>query len=107
MKMYILVLDSVPLGFAIVGVAHAAAAAILKWLNPLSESPDPTMIEWLTSFKKVVCKVTAQQLQEAKELAPDHIVLTESALNGEIVSVVFKPRAEWPEQFKKYRLYVK
>jgi peptidyl-tRNA hydrolase len=39
MKMYILVRDDVPLGFAIVAVAHASLAAYLK-LKLYREPPD-------------------------------------------------------------------
>lgn len=104
MKMYFLVLDDVPLGLAITAVAHASAAAILKWLNPELPERDPVMLEWLNSFKKVVCKVTPHEFESAKTF-PDYIELTESALGGAPTCLVFKPRAEWPEQFKYYKLY--
>ena len=35
----------------------------------------------------------------------DHVVLTESALGGQEVAIVFKPRHEWPKMFKFLRLY--
>lgn len=104
MKMYILVLDNVPLGLAITAVAHAAAAAILKWLNPELPERDPVMLEWLNSFKKVVCKVTPDEYEVACAVS-DCIELTESSLKGAPTCLVFKPRAEWPEGFKYYRLY--
>jgi peptidyl-tRNA hydrolase len=104
MKTYFLVRDDVPLGLAITAVAHAAAAMILKWLNPDLPKKDPVMIEWLISFKKVVCKVTPEEFEAAKEF-PDFIELTESALGGIPTCLVFKPRAEWPERFKYYKLY--
>lgn len=33
------------------------------------------------------------------------MVLTESALDGREVAIVFKPREEWPKMFKFLRLY--
>lgn len=99
MKMYILIRESVPLGFALVAAAHASLAAYLKF----RESPE--VAEWLSGpFRKVVCKVTDAEFEAAKGVA-DHVVLTESALGGEEVAIAFKPRADWPEAFRGYRVY--
>jgi len=102
MKMYILVKESIPLGFAITAVAHAAAAAMKRWPD------DSEFIEWNnTSFKKVICKVTDKELDNAvvSNNDADFIVMTESILNDEITAIVFKPRKEWPKAFKFFRLY--
>lgn len=100
MKMYILVKDSIPTGFAILATAHASLAAYLKfkdtdeihnWLNP-------------GPFYKVICKVNDAEFEKAKETT-DHVVLTESALGGQEVAIAFKPREEWPKSFKFLSLY--
>lgn len=99
MKMYILVRDDVPLGIAIVAVAHASLSGYLKFRET------PEVDEWLSgSFFKVVCKVNSNEFENAKGV-PDHVVLTESSLNNQEVAMVFKPREEWPKMFKFLRLY--
>jgi peptidyl-tRNA hydrolase len=99
MKMYILVKESVPLGNAIVAVAHASLAAYLKFQD------SDEVRAWLDGpFYKVVCNVTDQQFEDAKSV-PDYVVITESALEGQEVALAFKPRDEWPKSFKFLRLY--
>lgn len=99
MKMYILIKDDVPLGFAMVAVAHASLAGYLKFQD------SPEVKEWLSGpFFKAVCKVNAKEFENAKEV-PDHLVLTESALGNREVAIVLKPREEWPKMFKFLRLY--
>lgn len=99
MKMYILVRDDIPLGFAMVAVAHASLAGYLKFQH------SPEVKEWLSGpFFKTVCKANPKEFENAK-LVPDHVVLTESALGNREVAIVFKPRAEWPKMFKFLRLY--
>ncbi|MBI2768360.1 MAG: hypothetical protein HYX47_01950 [Burkholderiales bacterium] len=99
MKMYILVRDDIPLGFAMVSVAHASLAGYLQFKD------EPEVAQWLPGpFYKAVCKANAKEFANAKEV-PDHLVLTESALGGQEVAIVFKPRDEWPKMFKFLRLY--
>ena len=99
MKMYILVRDDIPLGFAMVAVAHASLAGYLRFKD------QPEVHEWLAGpFFKAVCKVNAKEFESAK-LVPDHVVLTESALQNQEVAIVFKPRAEWPKMFRYLKLY--
>jgi hypothetical protein len=99
MKMYILVKESVPLGFALVAAAHASLAAYLKFQDT------PEIRAWLAGpFFKAVCKVTDEEFEQARA-CPDHVVLTESALGGAEIALAFKPREEWPRAFKFYRLY--
>jgi peptidyl-tRNA hydrolase len=99
MKMYILVRDDIPLGFAMVAVAHASLAGYLKFRDT------PEVAEWLDGpFFKAVCKVNAKEFEKAKEV-PDHLVLTESALGDKEVAIVFKPRDEWPKLFRFLKLY--
>jgi len=55
MKMYILVRDDVPLGFAMVAVAHASLAGYLRFQDT------PEVKAWLSGpFFKAVCSVNAK-----------------------------------------------
>ena len=97
--MYILVRDDIPLGNAMVAVAHASLAAYLKFQNT-SE-----VASWLSGpFFKAVCKVNATEFENAR-LVDDHIVLTESALANQELAIAFKPRETWPKMFKFFKLY--
>src|SRR5947209_401347 len=97
--MYILVRESVPLGFAVLAAAHASLAAYLKFRDA------PEVAAWLAGpFYKVVCKVTDDEFERAKAVK-DHVVLTESALGGQEVAIAFRPREEWPKAFKFPKLY--
>ncbi|NHZ92284.1 hypothetical protein F2P45_25240 [Massilia sp. CCM 8733] len=99
MKMVILVRDDVPLGFAMVAVAHASLAGYLKF----KDTPD--VEAWLAGpFFKAVCIVNAREFENAKQVA-DHLVLTESALGNREVAIVFRPREAWPKMFKFLKLY--
>lgn len=99
MKMYILIRDSLPLGFATLAAAHASLAAYLKFQDA------PEVEQWLSGpFKKAICKVNDAEFAKAKE-CPDHVVLTESALDGQETAIAFKPREEWPKSFRFFRLY--
>lgn len=97
--MYILIRDTVPMGFAIVAAAHASLACFLKF----RESVD--VADWLAGpFYKVICRVSDLEFEAAKSFE-DHIVLTESALESAEVAIAFRPRAEWPKAFRFYKLY--
>jgi hypothetical protein len=99
MKQYILVKDSVPLGFAMAGVAHASLGGYLQFKDTAEVK------EWLSGpFNVAVCKVTAAEFEKAK-LVPDNVVITESRLGGAETCLVFRPRAEWPKAFKFFPLY--
>jgi peptidyl-tRNA hydrolase len=99
MKMYILIKESVPNGFAVLAAAHASLACYLKFKD------SPEISEWLSGpFFKAICKVNDLEFEKAKE-TQDHVVLTESALNNQEVAIAFKPREEWPKSFKFLRLY--
>lgn len=100
MKMYILVRESVPLGYAMNAVGHAALGCFLKYASHRN------MQRWLAdSFKKVTCKVTDEELFAAMAAAEDHIVITESVIGHETIAVAFCPRREWPEVFETLKLY--
>lgn len=97
--MYILVRDDIPLGFAMVAVAHASLAGYLKFRDT------PEVSQWLSGpFFKAVCKANSKEFENAKAVS-DHVVLTESALNDREVAIVFKPRQDWPKMFRFLRLY--
>lgn len=99
MKMYILIKEDVPDGFAVLAAAHASLATYLKYQS--SEA----VKEWLSgSFYKVVCKVNEKEFEMAKTFE-DRVILTESALNNREVAIGFKPREEWPKPFKFYKLF--
>jgi peptidyl-tRNA hydrolase len=99
MKMYVLIRDSVPTGFAVLAAAHASLACYLRF----KEAPE--IAEWLSGpFRKAVCKVNDKEFEAAKQFE-DHVLLTESALDGQEVALAFKPREEWPKPFGFYRLF--
>lgn len=99
MKMYILIRDDVPPGFAVLAAAHASLAAYLKFQDT------PEVAEWLSGpFYKAICRASESEFERAKE-CDDHVVLTESALENREVAIAFKPREEWPKAFKFLRLY--
>lgn len=99
MKMYILIKDTVPEGFAILAASHASLAAYLKFRNT------PEIQEWLSGlFYKVICKVNEKEFEKAKSFE-DSVLITESELENSEVALAFKPREEWPKPFKFYRLY--
>ena len=98
MKMYILIHETVPEGFAVLAAAHASLACYLKYRDSAEVE------EWLAGpFYKVICKVNDAEFEQARAFE-DHVVLTESGLDHREVAIAFKPRAEWPKAFKFYRL---
>lgn len=99
LKMYILIKRQTPRGIAIVSAAHASLAVYLKF----KESKEVS--DWLKwSFKKVVCTVTNEEFEESKKYE-DYVVMTESKLDNQAISIGFKPRVEWPVFFRTLRLY--
>ena len=97
--MYILIRQSVPLGHAVVAAAHASLAAYLKFADA------PEVRQWLSGpFFKTVCKVDDAQFDRDRQCV-DHVVITESSLGGQEVALAFKPRDEWPKEFRFFPLY--
>lgn len=97
--MYILIKESIPIGFAVLSAAHASLAAYLKFKD------SPEVNQWLSGpFYKVVCRVNDAEFEKAKECS-DHVVLSESALGNAEIAIAFKPREEYPKSFKFFRLY--
>lgn len=99
MRMYILIRDDVPQGFAILAAAHASLACYLEYRS------HPDVSEWLSGpFYKVICRVGEGEWKKALE-AGDHVVITESALEGREVALAFRPREEWPKAFRFFQLF--
>ena len=99
LRMYILIRESVPTGFAVLAAAHASLTAYLKFQD------SPEVAEWLAGpFYKAVCRVTDDEFARAKE-TPDHVVLTESALENQEVAIAFRPRADYPKAFRFFKLF--
>ena len=99
MKMYILVKENIPIGNAIVAVAHASLGAYLKYQD------SQEIKDWLSGpFYKVVCKVSETEFELAKR-EPDHVVIADSTMNDAEIAIAFKPREEWPKSFRFLRVY--
>jgi peptidyl-tRNA hydrolase len=99
MKMYILVKRDVPDKFVPVITAHASLACFRRFEHT------PNMQAWINGiFKKVVCAVNEREFQNAKK-EPDHIILTESALDNQEVCIAFSPRDEYSKMFKFLRMW--
>lgn len=99
-KSYFLIKEDYPVGYALNSMAHAGAMLALKY-----DMTEPLMREWLnTSFRKVTCKVTLEQFEQAKKY-DDWFVVTELAFDKQEVILVFKPREEYPKFFKYLSLY--
>jgi hypothetical protein len=99
LKMYILVRESIPLGVAIVNVAHASVACFRKFED------DELMQKWISGpFYKVVCAASDKDFEAAKKL-DNHVVIREGNYGNEEIAIAFCPRYEWPRKFKYFRMY--
>ena len=102
--MYILVRKEIwdrDLGHAALSIAHAMAAASRSWHG------DPEFEDWAdNSFRKVLCLVSDREFEKAKTYFGEDrfLVMTECALPGEEMSMVFFPREEWPRFFGSLKL---
>lgn len=103
--MRILIKDSIPVGHAVLAAAHASLSGYLTFREADFENVDG----WVNnSFRKVVCKVTEEEFNEAKSYGVagiDYRVMTESSLDNQEVAIVFSPRDNWEPFFKKLSLY--
>ena len=99
--MYILIRDDIPLGKAITAAAHASLAMYLKFQDK------PEVKHWLDPgpFKKVICKVTAQEFEKLKGSVIPYVVLRESTLDNQEVALAFLPQITYPKIFRFLRLY--
>ena len=99
MKMYLLIHETVPLGYAMLAAAHGSLACYLQH----SEHPD--VKSWVEGrFDKVVCRADDLAFERAKALE-GKVTLTESGLDGREVGVVLRPRQEWPKWVRFLPLY--
>lgn len=97
-KMYILIKKSLP-SHKIVAVAHASLMCYLKFKDK------PGVEEWVkNSFRKVIVEVSDREFEAAKCILDDYVVVTEQGLKGIEVALAFKPRLDWPTEFKFYPL---
>lgn len=104
MKMYILVRKDAPKGFAVNAIGHASLACYLKFQEEVD------MRSWVVnSFKKVTCKVTDEELEQAmagfsEDL--DYVQITEGACHNDLMAIAFRPRfGGFPDVFKTFKLY--
>jgi peptidyl-tRNA hydrolase len=99
MRMYILIRESTPIGYAMVAAAHASLAVYLQFKDT------PEMAKWLSgTLNKTVCKVSDEEFEKAKAV-PDGVIVTEAGLRGAEVALAFRPRDRWPKAFQYFRLY--
>ena len=99
LKIYILIKDWIDVGHAVNGVGHAVLILDEKYKD------DPIYKEWRHhSFRKVTCKVSEQEFEEAKQF-DDYVVATEMAFDNKEIMLAFAPRKEWPKRFRFYQLY--
>ncbi len=99
MKMYLLIHETVPLGYAMLAAAHASLAGYLRFID------HPDMKEWVSGrFDKVVCRADDLAFRRAKDLEGS-LVLTESGLDDREVAVVLRPRQDWPKWVRFLPLY--
>lgn len=99
LKTYILIKDTVPVGYAVNCAAHASLGMYL-------EHQDKEIVkDWAkNSFRKVSCKVSEEQFNLAKSYS-DHTLITESVLDGKECALAFVPRYFWPDFFETLQLY--
>lgn len=99
-RMYVLVLDDLEVGMAINTACHAAVACTLKYQDT------EEVKEWLdTSFRKVTCKVSRKEFDQALQKETDYVIMTELNLDGRETAIAFKPREEYHKMFKFLKLY--
>lgn len=97
LRMYIVVHQDTPTGFAAAAIGHAVAVAYKTFKD------DPDFVDWdANSFRKVVKTATDAQFAAAKEV-DRCCVLTESAWRDGAgapreTAIVFCPRAAYPRR---------
>ena len=98
-KMYILVKENIPIGKAVVGIAHASLACFLKYQD------SDAVASWLSGpFYKTVCKVSDREFEKAKE-EHDFVIITESSLDNSETILAFCPRIDYPKYFRYFQLF--
>lgn len=103
-KMYICIKQSIP-SHKVLGAAHGVLMAHLKFQDKIDYHL------WLKdSFRKVVVEVSDEEFEDLKHeytnmlFLDDFVIVTESGLNNQEIAIVFAPRVEWPEIFRKFPL---
>ncbi len=100
LKMYILLLEHLPLAHALA----ASATASVQCYEAFAD--DPVMKEWVSGrFAKSVCALNERELASAQETR-DHCVIR-SGDSEQVVGVAFCPRQQWPGNFAFYRIFRK
>lgn len=91
LRMLIVVRDDLTAPQVAVACAHASLAAWFKW------GVKTNWLKWAdSSFVKVIRRASAAQFEQAKKEA-EHIVLTESTLEGRETCLVFDIEEEYPK----------
>ena len=99
LKMYVVVRSDIGIGHSVNCVGHATNKAEATWNEDLDYQ------RWKNySFKKVTCKANRSKFEDLKKHG-DYIVISEDVLNDVEVAIIFKPRAYWPEDFKRLRMF--
>tara|TARA_R110000824_G_scaffold334168_4_gene520722 strand:+ start:826 stop:1341 length:516 start_codon:yes stop_codon:yes gene_type:complete len=101
-KMYILVNEEALLTDAshtYLSIAHAVAAASRQWADDVEYN------QWVNkSFRKVLCLANSKEFAKAKDYNLDRLVMTEEAVPGMELTIVFKPQEEFPRFFRFLRM---
>ena len=112
MKMYFVVKEDVPLGLAMVGVAHGAMIAEMRWgQEGCPESRQSELCqeykEWKKSFKKVIVRATEEEFSMLTDMnGPyDRFTVTESSIGGKETVVVYHPHAAESKILQELPLY--
>ena len=100
LKMYILLLDQLPLAAALAASATAAVQCYEAFAD------DSVMQEWVSGrFAKSVCAVNERELASAQD-TPGHVLIRNEA-SGQVLGLAFCPRQKWPGHFGFYRIFRK
>jgi hypothetical protein len=100
LKMYILLLEHLPLPHALAASATAAVQCYDAFVA------DPVMQAWVSGrFAKSVCAVNERELASAQD-TPGHCVVRIGD-SGQVVGAAFCPRPQWPAHFGFYRIFRK
>ncbi len=99
LRMLIVVKNDLPPEHVALTCSHASLAAYLKWKD------DPILLEWVnTSFRKVIRMASPTEFQQAKAYG-EHLVMTESSLEGQETALVFRINEEYPKFLNYLRKY--
>lgn len=103
-KMYFAAKDSVPIGYQVNCIAHAAVLAHDTWQHKENYK------EWFAnSFRKVTCQVNDKEFRKLKKIDHPYLIIGESDINEDEVVLVFYPveKEDAPDIFKHLHLFGK